>query len=77
VVIATLGLLALAVSLAGGSGEGSGGATFPILLWLSATAALALAVLLVGRMVVGVAAAEGAAAGLFFSLGDISTKLAT
>lgn len=77
VIIATLGLLALAVSLAGGSGEGGGGATFPILVWLAATAALALAVLSVGRMVVGVAAAEGAAAGLFFSLGDISTKLAT
>jgi hypothetical protein len=41
VLLSTLGLLALAVSLAGGSGEGTGGSTFAILLWLAATAAAA------------------------------------
>src|SRR5436189_189262 len=36
--ISMFGLLALAVSLAGGSGEGTGGSTFEIVLWLAATA---------------------------------------
>jgi hypothetical protein len=76
-VIATFGLLALAVSLAGGSGEGGRGSTAAILLWLGATVALAGVFLSVGPRFVGRAAAEGAAGGLFFSLGDISTKLAT
>jgi hypothetical protein len=77
VVISVVGLGALAVSLAGGSGEGSGGATGPILIWLAATAGAAVAVLSLGRRALGVAVANGVAGGLFFSIGDISTKLAT
>src|SRR5712691_7252546 len=42
VLVSMLGLLALAVSLAGGSGEGTGGSSFEILLWLAATAGAAL-----------------------------------
>ena len=76
-ITATLGLVALAVSLAGGSAEGGQGKTSVVLLWFAATAGLAVLVLAVGRRVRGVAAAFGIAAGLFFSLGDISTKLAT
>ena len=76
-ITATLGLVALAVSLAGGSAEGGKGRTSVVLLWFAATAGLAVLVLAVGRRVRGVAAAFGIAAGLFFSLGDISTKLAT
>ena len=76
-ILSVVGLAALAVSLAGGSGEGSGGATGPILIWLGATAAAAVLVLALGRRTLGVAVANGAAGGLLFSMGDISTKLVT
>jgi hypothetical protein len=72
-----LGLTALAVSLAQGTSEGHSGATADVIVWLGATAALALAVLLIGRRVLGVAVANALAGGLLFSVGDISTKLAT
>jgi drug/metabolite transporter (DMT)-like permease len=77
VILSVVGLAALAVSLAGGSGDGNGGATGPILIWLGATAVAAVAVLTLGRMTLGVAVANGVAGGLLFSLGDISTKLVT
>ena len=77
VVLSVVGLVALAVSLAGGSGQGSGGATGPILIWLGATAGAAALVLVLGRRTLGVAVSNGLAGGLFFSLGDISTKLVT
>ncbi|MDP9307919.1 MAG: hypothetical protein M3P15_06390 [Actinomycetota bacterium] len=77
VVLSVLGLLALAVSLVGGSGSGGHGSTAAILVWLGASAAAAVLVLILGRMTVGVAVASGIAGGLFFSIGDISTKLAT
>ena len=77
VLLSTLGLLALAVSLAGGSGEGSGGSTSRILLWLAATAGAAVVVLAFGRSFGALAVAEGLAGGLFFSIGDISVKVAT
>ncbi|MBV8257732.1 MAG: hypothetical protein JO073_07930 [Actinobacteria bacterium] len=75
VVLSIVGLVALAVSLTGGSGDGTG-ELGPILLWLGATAAVAVVLFLVGRRHMG-AAAYGAAGGLFFSIGDISTKVAT
>jgi hypothetical protein len=78
VFLAVLGLLALAVSLANGSGgEGHSGSTLAVIVWICATAALACAVLAVGRPLLGVAVANAVAGGLFFSAGDISTKLAT
>jgi hypothetical protein len=77
VVLSVIGLAALGVSLAGGSGEGGQGSTAAILLWLAATAGAAVLVVSVGRKVLGVAVAEGIAGGLFFSLGDVSTKVAT
>ena len=77
VLVSMLGLLALAVSLAGGSGEGSGGSTVEILLWLAATAGAALFALALGRRFGAVAVAEGIAGGLFFAIGDISVKVAT
>jgi hypothetical protein len=77
VLLSIVGLVALAVSLAGGSGEGGQGSTFAIVLWLAATAGAAVLVLSLGRVPLGAAVAEGIAGGLFFSLGDVSTKVAT
>lgn len=77
VLLSIVGLVALGVSLAGGSGEGGAGSTFVILLWLAATAGAAVLVVTVGRVMIGVAVAEGIAGGLFFSLGDVSTEVAT
>jgi hypothetical protein len=77
VLLSTLGLLALAISLAGGSGEGAGGSTDEILLWLAATAGAAVVVLALGRRFGALAVAQGLAGGLFFSIGDISVKVAT
>ena len=77
VLLSMLGLFALAVSLAGGSGEGTGGSAIAILLWLGATAGAAIAALALGRRFGALAVAEGLAGGLFFSIGDISVKVAT
>src|SRR5262245_9743039 len=71
------GLVALAVSLVGGSAEGGTGTTGAILLWLGVTAGVALVVLAVGRRLGAVAIAYGLAGGLFFAIGDVSTKVAT
>jgi hypothetical protein len=77
VVLSVLGLVALAASLADGSGEGHSGSTLAVLVWIGATAALAVAVIVFGRRALGVAVANAVAGGLCFSAGDISTKLAT
>lgn len=77
VLVAILGLLALAISLQGGSREGTGGSTAEILLWLGATAGAAVVALMVGQSLGALAVAEGIAGGLFFSVGDISVKVAT
>ena len=77
VVLAVIGLVALGVSLAGGSGEGGNGSTAAILLWIGASAAFALLILLLARKRVGFAVAAGIAGGIFFAIGDISTKVAT
>jgi hypothetical protein len=78
VAMAVIGLVALAISLANGSGgEGHSGSTLAVLLWIACTAVLAAAVIVVGRRTLGVAVANGIAGGLCFSAGDIATKLAT
>ncbi|MDX6412995.1 MAG: hypothetical protein QOH23_405 [Gaiellaceae bacterium] len=77
VLLSILGLAALGVSLAGGSGEGRNGSTAVITLWLVVIAAAAVSVVTLGRRMLGVAVVEGIAGGLFFSLGDVSTKVAT
>ena len=77
VLLSVVGLLALGVSLAGGSGDGDHGTTGSILLWLAVSAAIALLALSVGRRLIGVAVANAVAGGLFFSIGDVSTELAT
>jgi hypothetical protein len=77
VLVSIVGLIALAVSLVGGSGEGGGGSSLEIELWLAGTAAAAVVVVAAGRRFDAVAASEGIAGGLFFSIGDISVKVAT
>jgi hypothetical protein len=77
VLLSVLGLAALAVSLVGGKAKEGGGEIGPILLWLGVTAAVAVVFVVVGRRRWGAAVANGVAGGLFFSIGDISTKLAT
>ncbi len=77
VAISVLGLLFLGVSLVRSSGGGGRGSAAGILAWLGGSAALALLVLLIGRRRGDIAVAEGIAGGLLFSIGDISTKLAT
>jgi hypothetical protein len=77
VVVSVVGLVVLAISLAGGSGGGGTGSTALILLWLGVTAGAALLLLAFSRTVGGAAVADGLAGGLFFSIGDISTKVAT
>jgi hypothetical protein len=75
--LSVAGLLALGVSLAKGSGTGSHGTAAGILVWLGGAAALALVALYVGRRTGALGIAEGVAGGLFFSIGDFSTKLVT
>jgi hypothetical protein len=77
VLISAAGLAALAVSLAGGNDEEGTGELVPILLWLGASGLAAGIVLTAGKRLVGVAVANGVAGGLLFSVGDISTKVAT
>jgi hypothetical protein len=77
ITLSVLGLVALAGSLVKSSGEGGRGSTLAIVAWLAATALLALIALAIGRRHGSLAVAEGIAGGLFFSIGDFSTKLAT
>jgi hypothetical protein len=77
VIVSVVGLLALGASLAGGSGGGENGSTVEILVWLGAIGAVALVVLLLAWARLGIAVATAVAGGLFFSIGDISTKVAT
>jgi hypothetical protein len=77
VLVSVLGLVVLGVSLAGESGEGGTGSTSAILLWLAVTAGVALLLLAVARRIDAVAVAYGLAGGLFFSIGDVATKVAT
>lgn len=75
--LSVFGLAALGVTLAKSSGGGGHGSTVGVLLWLGGTAALAGLVLAIGRKASARAISEGIAGGLFFSIGDFSTKLAT
>ena len=77
VLVAMLGLLALAISLSAGSAEGTGGSTAVIVLWLAGTAGAALVALELGRRFDARSIGDGVAGGLFFSIGDISVKVAT
>jgi hypothetical protein len=75
--IAVCGLLLLAVSLTGGHEASAEGAPGEIVLWLGGTTGVAVLVLVSRRAFFGHGVADGIAAGLFFAIGDICTKLAT
>ena len=77
VLLSVLGLLTLGVSLAAGAEEGGQGDLVWILVWLGASGGVALLVLLLRGVGPTRAVASGVAGGLFFSIGDISTKIAT
>src|SRR5690349_7993655 len=77
VVLSVAGLIALGISLAGESGKGGKGALVPIVVWLAASGAGGALLLGFARVAGGIAVANGLAGGLFFSIGDISTKLVT
>ena len=75
--IAMGGLVLLAISLTGGRQASAKGAPLEIALWLGSTVAVAVLVLASRRSFLGHGVANGVAGGLFFAVGDISTKLAT
>jgi hypothetical protein len=75
--VSVAGLLFLSLSLFGGGDRGGHGTIVDIVLWLGGTCGLAAIVFTAGKALVGVAAADGIAGGLLFSVGDISIKLAT
>jgi hypothetical protein len=72
--ISILGLVLLAVSLAGGSGEGVAPTWYAIGLWLAVSVGAAVATVTVGARPLPGGAAYGLAAGILFAAGDIATK---
>ena len=75
--LAVVGLALLAISLSGGDAHDGNGSLGPILLWLAATAAVAVLIYVGGRALIERGVADGIAGGLFFAVGDISTKITT
>lgn len=72
--VAIVGLVLLAVSLAGGSAQGVSGTWYAIGLWLAASVGAAVAALTVGARPSPGGAAFGLAAGILFAGGDVATK---
>ena len=77
VTLSVLGLITLAISLAAGAEGGGEGELHWILVWLGASGGVALLVLVLRGVGPTRAVASGIAGGLCFSIGDISTKIAT
>ena len=75
--LAIVGLVLLAISLSGGNARDAHGALGPILLWLGVTSGVAVLVYTFGRAFLQRGVADGIAGGLFFAVGDISTKITT
>jgi hypothetical protein len=77
--VSLAGLACLGLSLMRASGQGSGGSTAEIVLWLGATGVVAAVVARAASLRAGSerAAIYGVAAGLLFSIGDITTKVMT
>jgi hypothetical protein len=68
------GLAVLGISLAGGAGAGVEASWLSLGLWLGGSAATVVAVLAMGRSLLGSAAAFGIATGVAFAAGDVVTK---
>jgi hypothetical protein len=75
--LALIGLVLLAISLSGGDARDTNGALGPIVLWLAITAAIAVLLFVSDRGFLRRGVGAGIAGGLFFAIGDISTKVAT
>ena len=75
--LAVSGLALLAASLGGGDARDAPGELGPILLWLGLTAGAAMLVFSSSRLSLRNGVGAGIAGGLFFAVGDISTKVAT
>ena len=75
--LAVTGLVLLAISLSGGDARDTSGALGPIVLWLTITAGAAVLVFVSDRAFLRHGVGAGIAGGLFFAIGDISTKVAT
>jgi hypothetical protein len=74
VVVSLVGLLLLAISLAGARGEGSDASYAAVAAWVGGSLAVALAVLHFAPRLIGGGPAFGLATGVLFSAGDVSTK---
>lgn len=74
VAVAVAGLVLLAVSLAGGSAEGTAASWYAVGLWLAASVGAAVAAVTVGARPLPGGAGFGLAAGILFAGGDIATK---
>jgi hypothetical protein len=75
VVVAIGGLALLAISLAGGSEQGTAAGWIPITMWLGASVAGSALAVTSGATVLRGGAAFGVAAGILFAAGDVSTKV--
>ena len=74
--LALAGLVALAVSLAGGSPASDRAAIGTVLLWVGCSAVLAGLIVATGRRALRAGAVFGIAAGLLYAAGDVATKAA-
>jgi hypothetical protein len=77
VLLSMLGLIALGVSLAGASGQAGRGSLAGIGAWMAGCGIAAALALVVGLSRGAPAIGDGLAGGLLFSVGDLSTKIAT
>lgn len=75
--LAVAGLVLLAISLSGGDAKDTAGKLGPILVWLAVTSGAALLIFTSDRALFRQGVGAGIAGGLFFAVGDISTKVAT
>jgi hypothetical protein len=75
-VLALGGLVALAVSLAGGSPAGDSASVVAVLTWVGCSAVLAGLMVATGGRALRAGAVLGIAAGLFYAAGDVATKAA-
>jgi drug/metabolite transporter (DMT)-like permease len=74
VAVAISGLVFLGISLAGATGQGDEAVWVGIVIWIFASAALAVVAVRYAVRFLGPAAAHGMAAGILLAAGDVTTK---